>query len=272
MMDLSTLYHPLTATPLGRRSYDEIPPCTALRPYVHCFWYSRPSTLPAVLVTPDTCMDLLFVEQNGRISPVFCALSDETVASSHQNLIVFAIRFYPWSAALFADESLSGTLNLSCDSRLHFPVLTERLLQMLHQEQDFALRCQKAEAILLALADRRGPPPDFFNAMADLLASQGRMRIAAAAQHVPMSVRQLERTVERCTGASPKNLCDMIRYQNLWRDAVFSPRFHLQDAVYRFGYTDQSHLLRQFKRYHSMSLSQGLAYARRHVAFLQDNP
>lgn len=272
MFDLSTLYYPLTATPLGRRSYDEIPPCAALKPLVRCFWYSRPSPLPAALVTPDTCMDLLFVEKGEAIQPVFCPLSDETVFSTRQNSIVFAVRFYAWSAALFADESLAGTLNKGYDSRVHFPLLTSALLAMLEETPDFAQRCRKAETILLAFAHSRRQQADFLNAMYALLRSQGRMRVSEAAQSVPMSTRQVERIFERMTGAPPKKLSAMIRYQNLWREAVFSPRFDIQDAVSRYGYTDQSHLLRQFKQYHSLTLSQAVNYAHQHVAFLQDGP
>lgn len=62
----------------------------------------------------------------------------------------------------------------------------------------------------------------------------------------------------------------MVRYQCLWQDALFSPSFCIQDAVYRYGYTDQSHLLRQFRAYHGLPLGRALALAHGNVAFLQD--
>lgn len=270
-MDLSRLYHPLTATPLGRSSYAEVPPGNALRPYVRCFWYSHPADRPAALVIPDTCMDLLFIQKGDSFSCVFCPLDDRTHASTHQSTIPFAVRFYPWSTALFADKPLMGTLNLGFDARQHFPSLTEKLLRMVMQTSTFEQRCRMAERILLKHIDRRSLPQDFLNAVYGILQSEGRIRTAALAQSVQLSPRQLERLFGRMTGASPKKLTSLIRYQHLWSDAVFSPHFDIQDAVYRYGYTDQSHLLHQFRQYHSLTLSDALGYAHQHVAFLQDS-
>ena len=48
----------------------------------------------------------------------------------------------------------------------------------------------------------------------------------------------------------------MIRYQMLWREAL-GASFNVHDAVYKFGYFDQAHLLNDFKEYHGISLSRG---------------
>lgn len=271
MFDLSSLYHPLTATPLGRSSYAEIPPCDALRSHIRCFWYSYPSARPAALVIPDTCMDLLFIQHGSSILCHFCPLDDRPFLSARQSSIVFAVRFYPWSAALFADEPLTGTLNLGFDARQHFPALAEKLLRMVVQTSTFEQRCRMAERLLLEHIERRSLPPDFLNAIHGILQSEGRIRTADLAQSVQLSPRQLERLFGRLSGAPPKKLTSLIRYQRLWREAVYSPHFDIQDAVYRYGYADQSHLLRQFKQYHSFTLNGALAYARQHVAFLQDS-
>ena len=49
-------------------------------------------------------------------------------------------------------------------------------------------------------------------------------------------------------------------------------RERVLDAVERFGYTDQSHLLREFKRFHGIPLTQARRIALGDVAFLQDLP
>lgn len=273
-MDLSRLYHPLTSTPLGRRSYAEVLPCEALRPYVRCLWRSLPVQTAPTLVIPDTCMDLLFLtdEGSGRLSARFCALDDEPFISRSDGQIAFAIRFYPWAAAMFADEPLSGTLNLSADAHLHFPRLTDRLCRALEQTEDFPQRCRAAESLLLSHFGPDRVPPAFLNAVHAVLRTHGRLRAAELAQSVQLSARQLERLFSRTVGASPKKLSSLVRYQSLWRAAVYQPGFDVQDAVYRFGYTDQSHLLHEFRRYHSMPLSQALQLARSEVAFLQSQP
>ena len=53
-----------------------------------------------------------------------------------------------------------------------------------------------------------------------------------------------------------------MRYQYLWGEVVKNPGFCVSDAVYQYGYTDQSHLIREFKRYHTMDIRKAAAYAR----------
>lgn len=273
-MDLSRLYHPLTSTPLGRSSYAEQPPCEALRPYVRCFWRSHAAQGAPTLVIPDTCMDLLFLRDapGSAFQPRFCALDDEPFVSTVDGRVVFAVRLYPWAAGMLAEEPLCGTLNRSLDAHAHFPLFTDQLCRLLAQTDDFASQCRAAEALLFARLCPDRVPPDFLNAVHAMLLSEGRLRTTELAASVQLSVRQLERLFSRAAGASPKKLSSLVRYQQLWHAAVYQPRFDVQDAVYRFGYTDQSHLLHEFRRYHSMTLSQALELARREVAFLQSSP
>lgn len=266
MVDLSALYSPLTAMPLGRPSYEERFAGPALRPYVRCFWRSMPGDDAASLVIPDTCMDLLFIPGQ---PPAFCALDDRAFRSHSAGSIVFAVRFYPWAAAMFAQDSLVGSLNRAFDARQHFPTLTAALLRMLEETPSFSARCRRAEAILFDLM--RPVPPDFGNALYAILRAEGRMRASALSRELHLSGRQVERLFAQYAGVSPKKLCGLVRYQSLWR-AALSPRFDVQDAVERFGYTDQSHLLRHFKACHSLTLTQAVALARQDVAFLQSKP
>lgn len=268
MFDLSTLYVPLTALPLGRARYEERLPAPALRPYVRCFWRSLPGDLRSSLVIPDTCMDLLF--QAGK-PPVFCALDDRAYPSQNSGHIEFAVRFYPWAVSLFTGESLAGSLNQSFDARWHLSALSYALSRMLRQTEGFDERCRLAESILDAHMRPERVSADFLNALYIVLRAEGRPRAAELARDIHLSSRQLERLFAAHTGASPKKLCGLVRYQCLWR-AALGPRFDVQDAVARFGYTDQSHLLRHFKACHSITLTQALALARQDVAFLQSKP
>jgi len=268
MFDLSTLYVPLTASPLAQARYEERLPGPALRPYVRCFWRSPSGDGRTSLVIPDTCMDLLF---HPGMPPVFCALDDRAYRSQNCGHIEFAVRFYPWAVSLFTGESLSGSLNQTFDARWYLPALSDALSRMLRQTEEFAERCRLAEAILDAHLRPERASADFLNALHIVLRAEGRPRAAELAREIHLSPRQLERLFAAHTGASPKKLCGLVRYQCLWR-AALGPRFDVQDAVARFGYTDQSHLLRHFKACHSLGLTQALALARQDVAFLQSKP
>lgn len=50
---------------------------------------------------------------------------------------------------------------------------------------------------------------------------------------------------------------------------MFDPDFDVLSAVHKYGYTDQSHLLREFKRYHSMDMHKARAIAFKEVGNIQ---
>ena len=68
MFTLSDIYEPITAEPfINNETYIKIKPCEELKPYICCFWgtlnpYARNINfeMKSGLVTPDTCMDIIF--------------------------------------------------------------------------------------------------------------------------------------------------------------------------------------------------------------------
>ena len=101
------------------------------------------------------------------------------------------------------------------------------------------------------------------NAIHRMLATDGRARIADVAAMLALSPRQLERRFAACMGVSPKGFASLMRYQLLWQEMLRAPRFSVLDAVDRFGYTDQAHLLSDFRRRHLMTPREALAFAHR---------
>lgn len=89
-------------------------------------------------------------------------------------------------------------------------------------------------------------------------------------QEVFIGIRQLERLFLEYVGVSPKNFASMVRYQYVWNDFLYNKNFNIADAVYKYGYSDQAHLCRDFKKYHSMSMSDARKYAMQNVGNIQD--
>lgn len=104
----------------------------------------------------------------------------------------------------------------------------------------------------------------------NILINKGSLDIAKLAKKSFVSTRQLERLFHEYVGITPKKLSNLIRYQFLWRDILCEPDFDVLSAVYKFGYTDQSHLLREFKRYHSMDIHNARIMAFKDVGNIQD--
>ena len=276
MLALSRMYRPITGTPfLADETYREVAPCAALSPYIRCFWGSerplpsRPSAEEG-LVIPDTCMDIIFHIDyaNNRISSVFCALDERSyrtpVTSETGGLAAtFAIRFYAWTACLFAEDKLCGSGNARFPVDAFFRRIERALMPLLFEEPTLTGKVLAAEKVLLALLNTDQADPAVLNAVHHLLRTEGRARVGEMAAALALSTRQLERRFDAAVGLPPKALAGLMRYQLLWQDMALSPRFDPLDAVVRFGYTDQAHLLGDFRHRHLMSPREALAFARR---------
>lgn len=274
MLTLTKLYRPITGTPFqAGAAYQEVAPCAALAPYIRCFWGSahplpdRPS--PAGIVIPDTCMDVIFRIDYAanRVSSVFCALDEHSAFTPPHDgtgglASTFAIRFYAWTACLFADAPLNVSINGRYPVSAFFRRLEKGLLPVLLTEPTLPERIRAAEALLLTHLRADAADPAVLNAVHHMLRTEGRCRMAEVAAALAYSPRQLERRFDAALGVPPKAFASLMRYQLLWQSMVLSPHFDPLDAVDRFGYSDQAHLLHDFRRHHLMSPRDALALAR----------
>ena len=264
MQHLTQLYHPIVARPFEQEIYREIPPCAALRPYIRCFWEQDGSRSDPWLVVPDTCADLIFrVSQDGKVQHYFCGIGDAPFWSQPpaNGDRTFGVRFYGWSAALFAGETLRGTANGLFATEAYFPWVTKALLERLAScppEKTAAL----LEQALCSRLETLCPDGNFMQAVYRILSSGGNLSLRDLSLETALSARQLERLFSQNLGLSPKKLAELVRYQLLWQQ-MLRPGFDPLDAVERYGFYDQSHLLHAFKRYHGLSPAQALRLAGR---------
>lgn len=275
------MFLPITATPFSHPGYKEVLPCKALAPYVRCFWTSwnepflSKSSLPELekiqsIVIPDLCVDIIIVTdgteniKDGReiTSMNFCGVNDKMFNSGHSHIThrkLFGIRLYSWQASLFSDEPLSKTTNGYFDLQSHFKTAGKLLHQKLSHNmtlQDFKLA---SEDILLTLLNRPTqmiPIKNFLilDSIIQMIHTRGTQNLSSLLQDVHTSERQLERLFENAFSLSPKKVSSLIRYQSLWQEVCYSNHFNIQDAVFDYGYYDQSHLLNDFKKFHGMNL------------------
>lgn len=238
MLTLAEKYRPVTAYPNEKNSaYSEIPPCSALKQVIRCFWGNDLTVsgvcideMPPRLIIPDTCTDIIFrIDRRSNTAyGRFHAIDEKPYfadSTPDPDVSTFGIRFYPWAAALFSENSLEGCKNQSFDLEKHFSWLNRELTPVLISVGTFAERVQAAEKNVL-------------------------------------SERQLERRFGKNIGISPKSFSSLVRYQFLWQEICLRPNFSVLDAVVRYGYTDQSHLLHDFKRRHLMTPIEAAAYSK----------
>lgn len=272
------LYTPATSTPfLRNKNYMEIYPQTPeLAKYIRCFWgtkslYEKQEMSDmAQLVIPDTCVDIIYEidHTENTVTSNFCGINDSSFfvsghTKSDHAVSRFAIRFYAWTAYAFSEDSLKDTVNGWFDAASRFLWLDKELRQLVFEKNTLTGRSRAAEKLFLERIKQTRENATVNHAVRQMILANGSMDAAELAKECFISTRQMERLFNEYIGMTPKKLCNLVRYQFLWNEILRNPGFSIQDAVYTYGYADQSHLMREFKRYHTMDIKSARQYAAR---------
>ena len=274
----------MTATPFKKNnSYSELTPCKELHPYIRCYWGSESPILQSAsnpvseLVIPDTCVDIIYDIDytNNTVTGGFCGINDCSFHTDNNETMghmisTFAIRFYAWGAYAFADESLKATLNGYFDVGSRFEWLDSILRPKLLELETLQEKVPFVEKLLIKRLSNAKENTVVNNTIQNILIHRGSLNVSSLAKDSFISTRQLERLFHEYVGVTLKKLSNLVRYQFLWRDILCEPNFDVLSAVHKYGYTDQSHLLREFKRYHSVDIHTAKTIAFNHVGNIQD--
>ena len=270
------MYRPITATPFARdAAYTEIAPCDALRPYICCFWGTPEPVCTAGIVSeekrlviPDTCMDIIFRIDytHNLVHNSFCAIDEKYYSAGSTGnpalTSTFSIRFYAWAAVLFAENSFAGSKNHAFAVDEFFPALEKELMPMLFSVSSLSMRAEIAGRYLLGRLKPHHRNNNLMNAISDIIRARGASRISDLSDRNAISGKQLERIFNENMGISPKSFSSLVRYQMLWQELCFGGYFDVHELVEKYGYSDQAHLLNDFKKHHSMTPAQAIRLAR----------
>ncbi len=276
MYDLTNHFRPATAQPfMNTTYYSEIPPGAALKSYIRCFWgTSRPigAVPPSAvksLVIPDCCMDIIFRVDHtqDRVAAFFCGLDENgwegaSTAGSGGLSATFGIRFYLWAAGLFASDTLSGSAGRGIEAEALFPELVREMREYLRRGLSLERNAEFAEGLLLKSMLRQ-PEENLMNALERIISCRGRLSAAELSAYTGCTPKRLQRLFCDRIGASAKPVMSVIRYQLMWQEMLSGGSFSVLDAVERYGYYDQAHLLHDFKRRHLMTPTAALELAMR---------
>lgn len=272
MLTLANMYKPITAAPFqSDETYCEVTPCEALKPYICCFWGTNnpvvlnPKEESRCLVIPDTCMDIFFKINytNNKYNDYFCIVDEHSYQSGIRTTAdltaTFAIRFYAWSAILFCEHDFKNNKQFSVED---FSIrLKADLEPLLFDVPTLQGKVEFAEQFLLKRLNKNRINHNLLNSIYYMIDNCGRAKIFDVCSYSAISEKQLERLFNYNMGISPKTFSSLIRYQLLWQDMILSKNYNALDAVEKYGYTDQAHLLNDFKKRHLMSPKEAIKYA-----------
>jgi transcriptional regulator GlxA family with amidase domain len=97
--------------------------------------------------------------------------------------------------------------------------------------------------------------------------NKGVIDIEKLAEYACMSMRNFDRIFISETGMTPKQLCCISRFNNALELKLNNPSMKWTSIAYLSGYFDQTHLIKDFKRYCGEAPSSLL----KHVPLLEEN-
>lgn len=279
MLSLSKMYRPITSEPFSDLEFD---PCPALKPYVRCFWGTPDPSEGTIgnsggisggvsgssaekLIIPDTCMDIIFYHYPAEscTDSFFCAVDDRSYRTGDDPELVsmFGIRFYAWTASLFAEDTLKGSKNRRFPAEAFFSKIKKELEPVIAAEQTVSGRKTAAERVLLKHLRTPNADSSLLNAVYCMLDSGGSAKIDDICGYTCISGRTLERLFGDVMGVSPKTFSSLVRYQLVWQDMLRGA--NVLDTVEKYGYSDQAHLLNDFKKRHLMYPKEAVKLAKK---------
>lgn len=96
-------------------------------------------------------------------------------------------------------------------------------------------------------------PCDILRIAAEIRRQHGLVRIQKVSEQFHCPPRNMELLFTAQVGLSPKQYAGIIRFREMVRQLYTRPRADWMDLAYQFKYCDQSHLIRDFRRYTGIS-------------------
>ncbi|MBI5537317.1 MAG: helix-turn-helix transcriptional regulator [Deltaproteobacteria bacterium] len=247
--------------------YQALPPSPELRRFVRCYWAASDvgsNEAPADTVVPDGCAEIIvnvgapMVQVEGDAShtqPRILLVGEvrqPVKVRPAGNVDLFGIRLTPVGLRTLlrvpAFELVDRAFDVMdvADQRLRTGLL--RLGSALPR-----MRPKLADELLLGMISSHRQLDTLVWRVADTMeSSDGRCNVSELAAKGGITVRQLERRFLLQVGIPPRALMSVLRFRRVLAslDARMPAWAHVAASC---GYHDQSHLIRDFKRYTGMS-------------------
>jgi len=236
----------------------EAPP--ELRDTIKCFWYTRRDIEESESdfeVQPDGYAEIIFyfgspcsIYNDGALqplpSPFMMGLLNKPVLIHTKNILeVIGIRCFPWTVfdllGLQPDQNGAHTFEhpiAQLQSTLNKSVQAGNIEQAIAEVQQYFL-------------DARLPVGDktLYKAGLAMREANGIMPVSQVAAAAHATVRTLERKFKQSSGYTVKDVSGLMRFEQVRNQLWLYPDSNIASLAYELGYTDQSHLSREFRRY-----------------------
>jgi len=235
--------------------YREIEPPEELMPWVEAVWIRRGQTAEESAagaqvhrVLPDGRIDFLFDLRGRPHAALVGTMTRCQVVRREPDEDFLGVRFRPGGAAALLGHSVDSFTD--CQPRL--ADLLGHGIERLTVELSRMAPEGRLEVLFAELLERlhRAVQP---NALASVAAAQldelnGAASVSGLARELGVTRQHLTRCFRRVVGIGPKTYARVARFQAARKRALSSHITDWAEIAYCSGYTDQSHLIADFRR------------------------
>ena len=241
--------------------HQEFEPPQELRDTIKCFWYNRrdfgeqPSGFE---VLPDGYAEIIFhfgsacnVSYNGRAQPLpspfmMGLLNQPVLLTTKGRFEVIGIRCFPWTVfdLLGLQSSKDGVHIFEHPIAQLHPTLS-KWIHADKKDEALALVKQYFQTTRSQIAI----DSMLFKAGVAMREANGSLPVSQIAATAHATVRTLERKFKESSGRTVKDVSGLIRFEQVRNQLWLYPDSSIASLAHELGYTDQSHLSREFKRY-----------------------
>lgn len=236
-----------------------------LQDAIKCFWYNRRESGPELSsfeVVPDGYAEIIFhfgsgcsISSSGELHPLpspfmMGLLNQPAVFYTKNHFEIIGIRCFPWT--------VFDLLGLPSDKRgLH--LFEHSMAQLQPKLNAFILNGEIDEAVaevkqyFLQARAQVAANSMLFKAGIAMQETRGTIPVSEVAAAAHVTVRTLERNFKRSSGHTVKDVSGLMRFERVRNQLWLDPNTNLASLAHEFGYTDQPHLSREFKRYSGTS-------------------
>ncbi|WP_106915459.1 helix-turn-helix domain-containing protein [Chryseobacterium aurantiacum] len=234
-----------------------------LRDTIKCFWYNRRDygkESSVFTVLPDGYVEIIFHFGNGCSishqgilqtlpSPFIMGLLNQPAIFHAQNqLEIIGIRCFPWAVfdllELPSEKTENGTHIFE-----HPVVQLHPALHHLITQGQIEEAISLVEQYFIKLHEQITVDSLLFKAGAAMRKNYGAIPVNQVADSAHTTARTLERKFKQSSGHTVKDVSGIMRFEQIRNRLWHAPETSIAALAQEFGYTDQSHLSREFKRY-----------------------
>ncbi len=241
--------------------HQEFEPPEELRDTIKCFWYNRRDFgehKSSFEVLPDGYAEIIFhfgstcsISTNGGLQPlpspfIMGLLNQPILLSTKNRFEIIGIRCFPWTVFdLLGLPSGQDGVRLFEHPIAQLQSSLNKWIQADRRNEALA----EVKRYFLDIRSQLATDSMLFKAGVAMREANGTMPVSQVAAAAHATVRTLERKFKQSSGYTVKDVSGLIRFEQVRNHLWLDPDSNLTGLAHDLGYTDQSHLSREFKRY-----------------------